>query len=191
MHWAGLYVTITTRPRQTFCRWRFIIMGFLDSFRILVRISSRCRTGNSLALNRRYAIIGANDGSGYDAYRHHLHWMSKHALNMMTSSNGNIFRVTGHLCGEFPTQMPVTRSFDVFFHLRLNKRLSKQPRGWWFETLSLSLWRRRNEHLGKVTASKSTAFKIVCTSLQCFLWDLRLLWPLLLTCINFNPSMDK
>ena len=39
----------------------------------------------------------------------------------MTSSNGNIFRVTGPLCGEFtgpgefPTQRPVTRSFDVFF----------------------------------------------------------------------------
>ena len=62
-------------------------------------------------------------------------------VSMMTSSNGNIFRVTGPLCGEFtgpgefPTQRPVTRSFDVFFHLRLNKRLSKQPWGWWFETL--------------------------------------------------------
>ena len=43
--------------------------------------------------------------------------------------------------GEFPTQRPVTRSFDVFFGLRLNKRLSKQSRGWWFETLSHSLWR--------------------------------------------------
>ena len=28
--------------------------------------------------------------------------------------------------GEFPTQKPVTQSFDVFFGLRLNKRLSKQ-----------------------------------------------------------------
>ena len=27
--------------------------------------------------------------------------------------------------GEFPTQRPVARSFDVFFDLRLNKRLSK------------------------------------------------------------------
>ena len=68
----------------------------------------------------------------------------------MTSSNGNIFRVTGPLCGEFtgpgefPTQRPVTRSFDVLFDLRLNKRLSKQSRGWWFETPSLSLWRQRN-----------------------------------------------
>ena len=52
---------------------------------------------------------------------------------MMTSSNGNIFRVTGPLCagnspvpGEFPTPRPVTRSFDVFFDLCPNKRLSKQ-----------------------------------------------------------------
>ena len=28
--------------------------------------------------------------------------------------------------GEFPAQRPVTQSFDVFFDLRLNKRLSKQ-----------------------------------------------------------------
>ena len=46
---------------------------------------------------------------------------------------------------EFPAQRPVTRSFDVFFDLRLNKRLSKQPWGWWFETLSWSLWRHRND----------------------------------------------
>ena len=37
--------------------------------------------------------------------------------------------------GEFPAQRPVTRSFDVFFDLRLYKRLTKQSWGWWFETL--------------------------------------------------------
>ena len=45
------------------------------------------------------------------------------AVCMMTSSNGNIFRITGPLCGEFtgefPSQRPVTRSFDVFFDLSL------------------------------------------------------------------------
>ena len=46
--------------------------------------------------------------------------------------------------GEFPAQRPVTRSFDVFFDLCLNKRLSKQSWGWWFETLSCPLWRHRN-----------------------------------------------
>ena len=46
--------------------------------------------------------------------------------------------------GEFPAQRPVTQSFDVFFDLRLNKRLSKQSWGWWFETLSRPSWRHRN-----------------------------------------------
>ena len=64
---------------------------------------------------------------------------------MMTSSNGNIFRVTGPLCGnspvpsEFPPQRPLTRRFNVFFDLRLNKWLSKQLWGWWFETLPCPL----------------------------------------------------
>ena len=65
---------------------------------------------------------------------------------MMTSWNGNIFRVTGPLCGnspvtgEFPAQRPVTRSFDIFFDLRRNQPLSKQWRRRWFETPSRSLW---------------------------------------------------
>ena len=42
--------------------------------------------------------------------------------------------------GEFPIQRPVTRSFDAFFDLRLNKRLSERSWDWWFETLSYSLW---------------------------------------------------
>ena len=70
--------------------------------------------------------------------------------HLMTSSNGNIFRVTGPLwgnspaTGEFPSQRQVTPSFDVFFDLCLYKRLSKQFWGWWFETASRSLWRQCN-----------------------------------------------
>ena len=64
----------------------------------------------------------------------------------MTSSNENIFRVTGPLCAEFTghRQRPVTRRFDIFFHLRLNKWLSKQSWGLWFDTPSRSLWRHCN-----------------------------------------------
>ena len=43
--------------------------------------------------------------------------------------------------GEFPAQRPVTWSFDVFFDLHLNKRLSKQWCGWWFETPLCPVWR--------------------------------------------------
>ena len=49
--------------------------------------------------------------------------------------------------GEFPTQRPVTRSCDVYFDLRPNKRLSKQWWGRWFETQSWSLWRHRTDNL--------------------------------------------
>ena len=51
---------------------------------------------------------------------------------MMTSSNGNIFRVTGPLRGNppvtggFPSQRPVVWGFDIYFDLRLNKRLNEQ-----------------------------------------------------------------
>ena len=46
--------------------------------------------------------------------------------------------------GGFLSQRPVMRSFDVFFDLSLNKRLSKQPRCWWFELMSGSVWRHCN-----------------------------------------------
>ena len=52
--------------------------------------------------------------------------------------------------GNSPVPGEVTRSFDVFFDLRLNKRLSKQWWGWWFETLSCPLWRHRNAKWSKV-----------------------------------------
>ena len=60
------------------------------------------------------------------------------------------------LSGEFPAQRPVTRSFNIFFDLRLKKRLSKQWWGWWFETLSYPLWRQFN------------ALKHIHTKLHCY-----------------------
>ena len=81
---------------------------------------------------------------------------------MITSSNGNIFALLA-LCagnspvtGEFPAQRPVTRSFDVFFDLRLNERLSKQWRGWWFETPSRSPWRHCNEMVHKQEGTENS-----------------------------------
>ena len=83
-----------------------------------------------------------------------------HEINMMTSSNENIFHDTGHLCGEFsghrwiplPSQRPVTRSINIFFDLRLNKRLNKQPWGWWFgrhrahyDVTIMTWWRHQME----------------------------------------------
>ena len=51
------------------------------------------------------------------------------------------------LTDEILSQRPVLRSSDVFFDLRMNKRLSKRSWGWWFETSSRSLWRHCNVYL--------------------------------------------
>ena len=46
---------------------------------------------------------------------------------------------TSPVTGEFRSQKPATRGFDVFLDLRLNKRLGKQSRRRWVETSSYSL----------------------------------------------------
>ena len=64
--------------------------------------------------------------------------------------------------GGYPSQRPVTRSFDVFFDLRLNKRLSKQSRRRWFETPSRSLWHHCN-----------CIFISICEEPSCMIQDSR------------------
>ena len=53
-----------------------------------------------------------------------------------------LFKRYSPVTGEFPSHRPVTWSFDISFDLRLNKRLSKPSRRWWFET---SLWLHCND----------------------------------------------
>ena len=68
-------------------------------------------------------------------WRHQMETFS--ALLVLSAGNSPV-------SGEFPTQRPVTRSFDVFFDQRVNKWLSKQSWGWWFETPPSSFWRHYN-----------------------------------------------
>ena len=91
---------------------------------------------------------------------------------MMTSSNGNIFRVTGpssgnsSIPGEFPAQRPVTRNFDVFFDLRPNKRLNKPWWGWWFETLLWSFWRHCNALISFISSAASCLLLLITISIM-------------------------
>ena len=130
---------------------------------VLVVMSHSISNGDAYSINTFNTLHYNWQNSSMAHERHGVSDLANRLLNnllaactnskgiMMTSSNGNIFRVTGHLCGEFtgprwiPAQRPVTRNFDVFFDLRLNKRLSKQSWGWWFETLSCPLWRHCND----------------------------------------------
>ena len=102
-----------------------------------------------LFLPLRYGHCGVQSNTRYDGLdvdsKHDHHQLAhddvikwKHFLRYWPFVRG-IHR-------SIPAQRPVTRSFDVFFGLRLNKRLSKQSRGWWYETPSRSLWRHCNEN---------------------------------------------
>ena len=108
-------------------------------------------------------------------------------VSMATSSNGNISALlticvgNSPVTGEFPAQRPVTRSFAVFFDLRLNKRWSKQSWGWWFETPSHPLWRHFDEDPAwysdpQISDSCSQhyfyVFKFVINDIK-ILWDYR------------------
>ena len=102
---------------------------------------------------RRYSLLGST------FERPILSWYSTKETSLCQATANNVwwrhqmetFSALLAICagnspvpGEFPAQKPVTRSFDVFFDLRLNKRLSKQSRGCWFETLLRTLWRHWN-----------------------------------------------
>ena len=80
--------------------------------------------------------------SGLSWWRHQMETFS--ALLALCEGNPKI-------TGGFPPQRPLTRSFGVFFHLRLNKRFSKQSRRRWFETPSCLLWRHCSDFPVTVT----------------------------------------
>ena len=86
-------------------------------------------------LNISATVLSLTWGSLYSWWRHQMETFS--ALLAIYAGNSSV-------SGEFPAQRPVTQSFDVYFDLRPDNRLSKQSLGWWFETLSHSLWCHRN-----------------------------------------------
>ena len=106
--------------------------------------------------------------------------------------NGNIFRATGPLWREstghrwIPSQRPVTWSFDVFFDLCLDRRLSKQSRRCWFETPSRSFWRHRNKMAGYVVTWLASILVASETSVV----DLIILPEDLLNILNYFKVAD-
>ena len=116
--------------------------------------------GTLLGESAGYRWIASTDASNTELWWILCCWPQLRLLcTMMTSSNWNTFRVAGHLCGEFPAQRPVMRSFDIFFDLRLNKRLGKQSWGWWFETLSRPLWRHSNDQSRRLVHGQKSSWR--------------------------------
>ena len=92
---------------------------------------------------KRWWIIGPSFNSAHIVSNTHgiLWW--RHQMEIFSALLA-ICAGNSQVTGEFPAQRPVIGSFDVFFDLRLNKPLSKQSWGWWFETPLRPWWRHCN-----------------------------------------------
>ena len=127
-----------------------------------------------------YEVLWYSQEGNFTGNTHINHWNMIWNYIMVTSSNGNIFCVIGTLWGEsnghggFPSQRPVTRSFDVFFDLRLSKQRRRHrvhyevtvmtfkvttipPMGQWKLTpVMRTLWRHCNDIQGHYHTSHGT-----------------------------------
>ena len=113
--------------------WRWCFTSIKIPFK---KINGNLYTGNTVSiLKRGPGYVYSRKTRSIPWWRHQMETFS--ALLTICARNSPV-------PGEFPSQRPVTLSFDVFFDLRLNKRLSKHLWGWWFETPSRPLWRHCN-----------------------------------------------
>ena len=118
--------------------------------KIMKKKMKRKKTKMAFLVNTEKWIKWTNEIISLNIMRLLLIGAHKLSLFMMTSSNGNIFRVTDPLYAEFTGHRWTHRSKAsdaepwCFYDLRPNKRLSKQSWGWWFEMPSWPLWRHNN-----------------------------------------------
>ena len=147
---------------RTHCRWHFQMhfpeWKVLHSYSNFTHVCSLGSTDNKSMLIQKVAdSLPRSIITQFDAAcvaRANCTWWS----HQMETFSALLAICAGNspVPGEFPAQRPVTRSLDVFFDLRLNKWLSKQSWGWWFETLSHPLWRHCND-----TSTSYTTHNIV------------------------------
>ena len=137
--------------------------NYLPKYQIHGKTANFSNTSNKACLNLYHTL---NTDHSHDTTRHVMYgkcyWCSCGQINfvllwcvlisivMMTSSNGNIFRVTGPLQGKSTGHrwIPLTKASNAelwrFLDLRSNKRFGKQSRRLWFETPWRSLLRHCN-----------------------------------------------
>ena len=119
---------------------------------------------------RRFSSSKASNAKiVYVSGRHHTHQLSSTLWrHQMETFSALLVLCAGNspVTGEFPAQRPVTRSFDIFFDLCLNKRFSKLSWGWGFEMPSCSLWCHCN---ALVIDDKQIRHFAICVSLFGFI----------------------
>ena len=126
LRWSGIYYLSSACP------------AYIPDLGLFITMSAKCPSSNGASPSANKMTVKILDYQWSICtswWRHQMETQS--ALLAICAGNSSV-------TGEFPTQRPVTQSFDVLFGLRRNKRLSTKSWGWWFETLSRPGWRKRN-----------------------------------------------
>ena len=112
-------------------------------------------------------LLRSGPFQGFPNYIWEIGSLSWCCFIMMTSSNGNIFRVTSALWGESTGHgwISLTKAsdaeFNIFYDMCLNKLLSKQSGHRWFETP----WRPYCFHCIALCWTNIYVFDQICTEL--------------------------
>ena len=127
----------TSKFEQHWFRWWLVTCSVqTNSYSAGLLIVDWTHANSSLKLQWRPFCLGLSvqgpAKATHSSRRHQMETFS--ALLLLCADNSPVTL-------EFPSLRPVTQSFDVFFDLCLNKRLSKQSRRGWFETPLYSSWR--------------------------------------------------
>ena len=130
--WCEFYLLVLRRMFLSIWRKMICFLEYVQSRQYDVCFSKFRDTPRDLRCYFEWCLL-INENTWW---RHQMEVLSA----LLALCVGNI-----PVTGESPSQRPVTRSFHVFFDLRLNKRLSHRTRRWWFETPSRALWRHYND----------------------------------------------
>ena len=137
MPWKDLYVSKSSSfsLRRTKVLDPFLVILHMVFYMYLEEFDAIALENANLSVTKEPSDCRQPTWTHFAWWRHQMETFS----TLLALCGGNsLFTV------ESPSQRPVMRSFDVFFDLRLNNRLSKQSWGWWFETPWRSLWRHCN-----------------------------------------------
>ena len=122
--------------KKPFCNWGYsssLIFNWKQLLSYLICCCYQCWFQNEKHANE-WKFVYCWEAISLDTVLHMAWW--RHQMEIFSTLVA-LYVGNSPVTGDFPAQRPVTRSFDVFFDLRLNKRLSKQSRDWRYETPSL------------------------------------------------------
>ena len=112
---------------STLSYWTFSVFG-CTKVQLGERVPWLSFSDIKIRLGNPFAHFGENITVVWDSHVASLHWLSHVNYFMMTSSNGNIFRVTGPLCGWI-SRTTVSDAEVFFICARMNDWVNNREAG--------------------------------------------------------------